>query len=208
MSGRRTAAAGFAASGRTSALFWWCRWVSSVWSRRCWFCLWIHAWSICLCGALPSSSCRAVPACPLLPGAPPGSDATGDLKTPRSCSGCSCQAVCSSERLSPALWGRSSQKEERFLQGEGLRGNSTGRSARVHVSLGISIRALLPQPQRKDASIYLQLGEWDLHQPPIAPSELPYQTGASPGLYFGCNVAPHGISWGEAALGHVLPQLF
>ena len=154
VSGRRAAVAGFAASGRTSALLWWCLWISSVWSRRCWFCLWIHPRLICLSG-----SCRPAPACPLLPGCSArhgaaGVNAMGGLRTPRSCSGCSCRSVCSSECFSPALWGQSSQQDERFLQGEGLWGDSTGSSAEVHVTLGILIGALLPQPWRKDASIY------------------------------------------------------
>lgn len=155
---------------------------------------------------LQSSPCVSpAPGCSARLGAA-GMEATGDLKTPRSCSGCSCRPVCPSERLSPALWGRSSQKEERFLQGEGLRGNSTGSSAKVHVSLGISIRALFPQPQRKDANIYLQSGQWDLHQPPIAPSKLPYQTGGQPRSVFWLQRGHHMASPGLCPLGRSCPR--
>lgn len=53
-----------------------------------------------------------------------GVDAMEGLKMPHSHPGCSCQSVGSSERLSPARWDQSSQQDERFLQREGLWGNS------------------------------------------------------------------------------------
>lgn len=79
------------------------------------------------------------------------------------------------------LYGASPPRRMRGFCREKVCGeNSTGSSAEVHVTLGISVGALCPQPQRKDASIYLQSGELGSPLALNCPLEVPPANGDQP----------------------------